>query len=337
MRIFLAFYAIFVVAVGTVFPADTHKDPRALALLRGVEMKRAKHDNLRVELSLEYADCTQRCSIPCLVEQTGQRRRFEQFAGGCLKEGEVILVNDRELWGYRRKEYEDLQIYDMERSFGVRGDTAFDPRLIGLGDIMMAANETLRQLLWIDCCDRVKVLGREEVNGISTWHVHATWNNAISDFWIEEPSFRVHKCVTLCPGIRVEDISEFDPKDRTFPFPKHVEVTREEGKKWRRLEITVKSFEFDKSIPAERFTMKSIGLPVNTMINDYRINRILGYWDGTGISKNPVYSDEKPRQPVPPRPRHPHRLLLMGLNAFVVLALVIVLVWRWRRRAASAK
>jgi hypothetical protein len=99
----------------------------------------------------------------------------------------------------------------------------------------------------------------------------------------------------------------------------------------------VKSFEVDKPIPPERFTMKSIGLPINTMINDYRINRILGYWDGEGISKNPVYPDEKPRQPVPPRSRHPYRLLLVGLDVFAILTLVIVLVWHWRRHAASAK
>jgi hypothetical protein len=265
MKTVAALYATFVVATGIGFDIDSSKDPTALALLRGVELTRAKYDNLRVELSLEYDDRTQRCTIPCLVEQAGQRRRFEQFAGGCLKEGEVILVNDRELWGHRRKKHEDLDIYDMERSVGVRGDTAFDPRIIGLGDIVTPADITLRQLLWIDNCNQVKVLGCEDVNGVSTWRVHAIWGETTSDFWIEEPSFRLHKCVCECPGIRTENVSEFDPRDRTFPFSKRVQVTREEGKKWKRLIITVKSFEVDKPIPAERFTMKSIGLPINTI------------------------------------------------------------------------
>lgn len=337
MKTILVLYANSIIAVGATLGAGSSKDASALALLRGVELSRAKYDNLRVELVMEYADRAQECALPCLVEQAGRRRRFEQFAGGCLKQGEVIIVNDREVWGYRRKEYRDLEIYDMERSVGVRGDKAYDPRILGLTDIAVTADATLRELLWIETCDRVELKGREDMKGHPTWRVRATWNDTTSDFWIEEPSFRVHKRLNQCPGIRVESISEFDPKDRTFPFPKHVEVTREEGKKWKRLNITVKSFEFDKLIPNERFTMKSIGLPMNTMINDYRIHRIVGYWDGEGVSKHPVYPDEKPRQPIPPRPRHPHRLLLTGLNAFVILALVIVLVWRWRRRAASAK
>ena len=341
MRIAAILYVSFVVAVGMGFAANPPKDPTALALLRGVESVRAKYDNLRTELVLEYIDRTQRCTLPCLVEQSGQHRRFEQFSGSCLQEGIVTIVHDREVWSYRRKKYQDLDIYDMERSVGVRGDIAFDPRILGLAEIPMTADETLRRDLWIETCDRLEILGREKVKGISTWHIKEKWNYATSDIWIEEPFFRVHKRLFNYYDIVVEINSEFDTQSPTFPFPKRVEITREEGKeqkkKWKRLEVTVKSFEVDKPIPAERFTMKSIGLPLNTMINDYRIKRILGYWDGEGISKKSIYLDQESQQPVPPRLRHPHRLLLIGLNAFVILALVIVLVWRWRRRIASTK
>src|SRR6266852_3295033 len=93
------------VAVDTGFAADPPKNPAALALLAGVESARAKYDNLRVELVMEYADRTQRCTVPCLVEQAGRQRRFEQFVGSCPQEGIVTLINDSEVRSYRRKQH----------------------------------------------------------------------------------------------------------------------------------------------------------------------------------------------------------------------------------------
>ncbi len=323
MKTMLAVCAAFV-AVVPGFAADGLKDPAALALLRGVELARAKYDNLRVELVMEYADRTERCTLPCLVEQAGRQRRFEQFPGGCLQQGIVTLIDDREVRSYSRKQHADLEIYDMARAVGVSGDIAFDPRILGLGEIIMTADATLRQLLWIETCDAIELVGREELKGIPTWHIKVSWNEATSDFWIEEPSFLVHKRVLKEDIIRVEINSEFDTQNRTFPFPKRVEVTRAEGPEWRRLEVTVKSFDVDQPIPAERFTMKSLDLPVNTMINDYRVSRIMGYWDGEKISTSPV---EVQRLGQGSR----FGLILIVLNAVVVIALcVIVARRRWK-------
>lgn len=341
MRTIVAFYISFIVG-GVGLAPESSKDTSALALLRGVEQARNKYENLRVELTLEYADRTTSCTIPCLVEQTGHRRRFEQFAGGCLQEGIVIFVNDRELWGYRRGRHQDLDIYDMDRSSGVRGDIAFDPRNIGLDEIDTSADTTLRALLGFETSDQLELMGREELKGVRVWRLQARQDDVITDFWIEEPSFRVHKVVCRDGNIQdgninIEINSEYDQKDTAFPFPKRVEIIRQEGKKWRRLEITVKSFEVDKPIPAERFTMNSIGMPVNTMINDYRLNRIIGYWDGQGISKDPVYPGQKTTRRPQALPKRPHRLLFIGLNVAVIIAMVTILIWRWRRRVAAAK
>jgi hypothetical protein len=334
MKSTLAVFAVFITVADVRFAPSASKDPSAMALLRGVELARAKYDNLSVELLLKYSDRTQQCEIPCLVEQAGGRRRFEQFPGGCLKEGAVVVIGPSEVWGYLRKEYEHLQIYDMARSVGVRGDTAFDPRLLGLGELIIPANATLRDFLSTETCEAVQRLGQEECNGVPVWRVHAKQGEAAIDWWIEEPSFRVHKCVVVMSGtldLRVEINSYYETEKRKHPYPKRVEITRQEGPKWKRLEIAVKRFEVDSAVSEERFTMKSLDLPINTMVNDYRINRIVGYWDGENISPEPVPSEKQ--DVIASRQRSQTvRVALMFVNGFLVAGLIFFLWLRWRKR-----
>jgi hypothetical protein len=334
----LAVGAIFIAAVDMRIAAAP-KDPSALAMLRGVELARSKYDNLRVEFVLKYSDGTQQCEIPCLVEQAGGRRRFEQFPGGCLKEGSVFVIGLSELWGYRRKEHEDLEIYDMARAVGVCGDTAFDPRLLGLGGVVIPVDATFRTYLWIETCDGVQRFGPEEYKGIPVWRVHETRGEEAMDWWIEEPSFRVHKCVAWMlggPDLRVEIQSDYETDKTVLPYPKRVQVTRQEGMKWKRLEIAVNRFEVDNPVSDERFAMKSLDLPINTMINDYRINRIMGYWDGEKISPEPVPA-EKLNALVSPKRNQTVRLVLMIVNGFLVAALAFVLWRRWRKRVRAVQ
>ena len=328
---------LFVVS-STSLAAELPKNPTALALLRGVESARAKYDNLRVELSMEFADRTEQCTVPCLIEQAGQKRRFEQFVGSCSRVGIVTLINGLEVRSYSRKKNADLEIYDIARSGGLRGNFAFDPRILGLDEITPTADIGLGRLLWIETSDQVDLVGREAMKGTPTWHVQAKWGETTSDFWIEEPLFRVHKRVLKAGDIRVEIDSEFNPKDKISPFPLRVEVTREDGKEWKQVVETVNSFEVNKPIPAERFTEKSIDMPVNTMFNDYRINRIVGYWDGQGLSKDPVYSGQKASAPPVLTPAGKWRLVFIGINAVAVFTLLLFLGWRhWRRKPAQAK
>ncbi len=304
-----------------------------MALLRGVESARAKYDNLRVELVMEYADRTRRCTVPCLLEQAGQQRRFEQFVGSCPQQGVVTVITGREAWSYRRKQYEDLEINDLARAFDTSTDLGFDPRVLGLDGIPISAKSTVPSLLWVETCDRAGIVGREELQGEPTWHVIVGWGDATTDFWIDEPLFRVHKCVTKAADIRVETDSEFDPADRTSPFPKRVEMTREDTKEWKQIIITVKSMEVDKPIPAERFTMKAMDVPVNTMLNDYRINRIVGYWDGNGVSKGPVHETHSAGPP--PTPRNIGWIYAVTGVSLAVLGAAVAWLYFRQRKARS--
>lgn len=83
----------------------------------------------------------------------------------------------------------------------------------------------------------------------------------------------------------------------------------------------------------ERFEIESINLPINTMINDYRINRIVGYWDGSKISPDPVVNivlSEKGEQKVS---ASSNMRWLVALGNVVVLASLVVLLWRPKKRA----
>lgn len=306
--------------------------PSALALLRGAESARVQADDIRATLTIEYLAPGPSRGLDYLVESSGDRRRFEQFPASPA-EGVVVLIDGGEVHGFRRKKNEDVHRYDMSRAVGVRGDTAFDPRILGLSDLM-AADATVRACLWYETCDRTEVLGKERVGDVDAWRVRCFSGNTTSDFWIEEPSFRVHRRTIEWPGGRVEISSHFGAGES--PFPQRVEIVRDEPNESMRRRVTVKSFETGASIPPERFTLASMDLPMNTPVVDYRISRIVGYWDGEGLSPRPVYAGERPEVRTPalaPPGAAPVRPWLIVANVVVVLG---VLVFLWRRRRAAA-
>jgi hypothetical protein len=326
-----------IITLSLLVPADglgAEEPPSAMALLRGVEVVRTQHDSLRTTLEIRYVSPPPAKTIECLVEMDGDRRRFEVFAGEVP--GQVILRDGDEFHGFRRKKHEDVAVYDLRRATGVRGDVAFDPRILGLSDFM-PCHLTAKNCLWYDSHDRLEVAGQESLRGVSVWRVKVNRKNSIAEFWIEEPSFRVHRKTVETPYIRIEIDSEFDSGASDWPFPSRVIAKRTYKQSDRSgLEriYTVKSFDFGADIPAERFTLKSMDLHVNTMINDYRINRIVGYWNGEGLSDNPVYNGERPSELSAPGSQGGRRLLVITLNLLFMVLLAAVIYWRRRRRMA---
>jgi len=323
------------VATSTGFAADPPRNPTAMALLRGVELARGKYDNLRLELDMEYADRERHCTVACLLEQAGGRRRFEQFAGGCLQVGIVAVIDGPEARGLRRKEHADLGLYDATQENNISAEEGFDPRNLGVDGIPLSHTANVRDLLWIEKCDRADLVGREELQGTPTWHLKTWRGDATADLWIEEPLFRVHRIVAKEDGISAETDSQFDPTDRTSPFPRRVEMTYQDGRELRRIVITVKNFEADKKIPTERFTMKAMDVPVNTMINDYRVNRILGYWDGEGVSPNPVQHARTTGSP--PTVRNVGWIYAVTVFSLIVVGAVGAWLYFRRRKARATR
>jgi hypothetical protein len=309
--------------------------PWPAALLRGVEMARTESPSLKATLEIQYLLPPPATTIECLVELDGDKRRFEVFAGKVPSQ--VIIRDGDEFHGFVRKEHEDVQIYDLQRAYGVRGDVAFDPRVLGLDDLM-PCNVTVKDCLWYDNPQKLEVVGQESLHGIKVWRVRAVRNEDTANYWIEEPSFRVHRVTFKSPWTSIEIEFEFDASSPQSPFPSRVVAKREDKVQKHEVTYIIKSLDAGAPISPDRFTLKSMELPFNTPVVDYRISRIVGYWDGQGLSKDPAQPGQQPPGPssaLPPL--NIWRLLFIGVNGTVVFALLIYMLWRWRRRVAQAK
>lgn len=326
-----AFLAQILLVDGGRTPAED--TPSAVALLRGVELARCAHDSVKAEIEVTFASLPSIKTVDCLVELRGVQRRFEVF--GDPDTAQVVIKDGDECRSFRRKPHEDLQIYDFKEAVAIRGDLAFDPRVLGLHDFM-PCNAKVRDCLWYDRNDSLSVQGGEAIDGLNVWRVRATRQDAVAEYWIEEPSFRVHRRRLETPYHTIEIRSAFDT-NIPAPFPRVVTATREfkerapvgsprpSAMKWV---YKIKSFDAGAEITAVRFTTRSIDLPVNTAAVDYRIHRIIGYWDGEGLSEQPVYQGETPVAAREPRSEWIGRLLLIAVNAVVLLALVVFVLLR---------
>ena len=302
--------------------------PSAVALLRGVESARTRYDSLRATLEVRGIAPASASPVECLVEMTGARLRFEIIAGNIP--GQVVIRDDDVFRAFRRVKQADVNIYNLEEATS-RGEIAFDPRVLGLSDLM-SCNLTVKPCLWYDHHESLDVVGRETLHGAAVWRVRAKRGDDTAEFWIEEPSFRVYRKTVKTPYNQVTIESEFDSDKVPSPFPSRVVAKRRAGQSEEESTFVVKALEVGTTIPSDRFTLKSLNLPVNTMISDYRISRIVGYWDGEGISKNPVYAAELPAPGAREGPMGAGRRWVLILSGTLLLILIVVFVARRYRQ-----
>jgi hypothetical protein len=307
------------------------ESPSPVALLRGVEASRMKHDVVEAKFTILINTPPREISMECSVEQDGTKRRFEVVAAKGVAPS-ITLVDGDIVHNLRRLKHEDVRLNDLKYSVMVANDQAFDPRILGLSDLT-PADSSVKSLLWYENAKELLVIGSEVVNGISVWHVKAAMSNAESHYWIEEPSFRVHRRTIKWSGGDIAINSEFDADDRRSPFPKRVEVKRTEGREVSSRIFQVASFRAGGNVAPERFTMKSMELPLNTAVVDYRINRIVGYWNGEGLSQGPVLQNQQLAEPSTPQKRTQLRFWVIGINIGVFSVLCVLGVWRQRVRS----
>ncbi len=263
--------------------ASASEGPSPLALLQGVEKARiGANEPVRVKLVVwEKANDTE---TTCNIELDGAKRRFEMLPVPKVQfPGSVLLLDGDEVTYFKRAGRSSVELYDTKYAVGVRGDLAFDPRIIGLSD-MMAVTETVKACLWYDRAKSMKLVGKEQLNGVPVWRVSVTQPGpAESELWIEQPSFRVHRVTVKFFDTHVEIDSDYDHLDSKSVFPKRVHIKRVDRTQSLERKITVEKFERPASIPAERFTLKSMDLPFAMPIVDYRLHLRIGYWAGDGI------------------------------------------------------
>ena len=260
--------------------------PEAMALLQGVEASRTKCDSLRATLEIRHLLPKPATTVDCLVEMVGDRRRFEIFSGEVP--GQVILRDGDVFHGFRRVKNGDVDIYDVGAATGERGDVAFDPRVLGLSGLM-PCDVNVKTCLGYEDNDGLQLIGQESLRGVNVWRIKVARYGNTAEFWIEEPSFRVHRhTVETKGGTHIEIDSYFESDATPSPFPSRVVTMRRSGQSEHERVYLMKTFDLVADIPKDRFTLRSMDLPTNTKINDYRLNQIVGYWDGEEVSPNLV-------------------------------------------------
>ena len=311
------------------------KEPSPVALLRGVEAARTSQSSLRAKLTIETVLPKPYLKLEVSTELDGSRRRLEVRTEK-QSAGVVTLLDEGEIHSFNRHDHEDVLVYDVRRAAD-QGSLIFDPRILGLSDTM-TATQTVRVCLWYEQATEVVLVGKEEIKGVSVWRVKVRKKSSEADFWIEEPSFRVYrKTVQSLNGKRrIEIDSEFDASGTTSPLPRIVHIKRIQPNNTFHRDITVTSMEWPATIPDERFTLKSMDLPKNTAVVDLGSMRRIGFWNGEGLTKDPVNTVGLPSDKPFQAPTEAGRrwVVIIGGIVLLIVLIVVFVARRYRRTHA---
>ena len=188
----------------------------------------------------------------------------------------------------------------------------FDPRCLGLSPTLLPRT-TIEDCLGHRNAESVQLVGRESVEKIATWHVRVLFKSHMaSDFWIDisHPS-RVIK--NAWNGDEV--LSEFDPAQPDDPIPTEVFCIAFHGPDRERSQTRFirRRARFNVPVDPASWTLAGLNLPVGTEVVDLRIQRRIGYWNGSGLSQN-FLSKTAPRPPEKHRPPNADQLLALAEN-----------------------
>jgi hypothetical protein len=296
-------------------------------LLRGVASVRKVGAPLRVSFTIDIISPAPSRTLTCTVECDGGKRRF-QVAATNLDPETITIFDDTQCYRYRRKDHEDVLVYDKADAVERRGDLCFDPRILGVSSVM-PADATLKKYLPYEGAGQVEVVGKEEVSGTSAWRVKCVRDSTEDNFWIEEPSFRLLRRTTEWDNSRIDMRSEYDPKESSLP--KRVHIRRIELGRESETVITVTKVEWPESIPEERFQLVSMDLPKNTAVIDSRIERRVGFWTSRGLSEGlEVEREQGPLRPFE-APKGGGRRWVMVVMGTLFLLLVVFIALRYHR------
>src|SRR5437867_1407378 len=162
----------------------------------------------------------------------------------------------------------------------------FDPRILGL-HAALVPTMTVENCVASTKAQAVRMIGKESVGRVEAWHVRVqSKSDETSDFWID--AHRPYRVVKHSRGQRFVVASKFDDANPNDPIP--TEVKRLEYKNaipfWE-TRMTRRNARFNGPIDPRAWTLAGLGMPVGTAVVDLRIHRRIGYWNGSGLSKEP--------------------------------------------------
>ena len=344
--------------------------PDPFALLRGVEASRdqiksgrmemtavlvdpqsPRSDASRIRLKISFDASGRRIdqfdrslsidgATPAIAEANGKKLRamgndraeFVRLGLGHWKDTHVRSAYD----GMQFMQYaEDQGAYVKDPSKG-SADFVFDPRVLGICGQYLMTHSVPTDLAYRHA-KSISLVGTEEVAGHPTWHVRVIRKHDLEyHFWIEDSAdFVVHKCENIGPNTKVTIASRFDESRRPLAgMPNWVEVREDRhGRPYRLLTITVDKSEYNVPVDPGQWTLAGLGMPIGEMVIDQRIHRVVGHFDGQGLTTSLPDAIRK-AQESRWRPLH-WGMAFTGLIALAVLAAALVRRRDWLREGEA--
>lgn len=298
----MALAVTLVAATPTTTRADDGTDDlsvqRARALLQGVLAQRLSHHVIDAEIevvSMNPASKEVMSRQHFRIQQSGARRRCEQLADSVEPSVYITDLDADTVHGFIRSPNASLDIFSNEYAESRRGIKDFDPRVLGMTSSMSHSSTVDRCLLMHEQNTSIELLQPAEDAGAGIERVKVSKGGYSSEYWISEPKFQlIRRIVTWSPDTTATVLSEYDPNIANGDLPVTVTIQdRQQGNYADRV-IKLLKVNVNDPIPGEAFAISSMGLPVNTMFNDYRTNRIIGYWNGREMSPGPITDGDSP-------------------------------------------
>ncbi|MDR2169848.1 MAG: hypothetical protein LBP59_06885 [Planctomycetaceae bacterium] len=309
------------------FASDADK---ALALRKGVIQEFQKIDCFHIRYTEHRAE--EGKTVEQVVDFDRGKIRKEHLPNKTFYGIKSIFLEDFIYIKHGPRQIDGVDLVDPKSTIAF-GSDIYDPRVLCMD---VAPNHTVR----LETCLNTHQINRKFsvekiiLDGKTVNHVFWEGQNEVHgyseriDYYIDEPSFRILKYSEIIPDRHYLIESKYT-NPAFLPFPTKIKSVLKRGKdkEYVRFDrtITINEVEIKKSFPPETFTLKSLDLPLNTAVVDYRINRRLGYWDGEKLVDDYVHMSAQKAKELEnqKKPSYLFRTFMMVLSVLMVLAGII--------------
>lgn len=213
---------------------------------------------------------------------------------GLLKasdERTVSIYDGAALLSYRETDGRPGSAVIDDPSKGTAG-YLFDPRVLGISEYFISA--TPENCLGYGAAKSIEFAGNELVEGLAALHVHVTqaWDtySGTIDIWLDASNpvhiVRYDRELSFGQGTKIQ--SRYDPAHPEDPLP--IETIsrhfRGGGELRSVTQFRKPQSEYNVTIGPARWTLAGLELPFRADVTDVRVQRRLGYWDGSGLTED---------------------------------------------------
>jgi hypothetical protein len=302
-----------------------------LALLRGVEAVRLGVRSGKLDLQWRYRNGAGEDTRDIAVWFDGVRRRFDvEKATGATTDLRRVMFD-----GNRVVRFDGHRNADITELYKQIPGIMFDPRLLGI-TTDYSWFQTLDRAL---CCSNAKsmsLVGEETIDAVSTWHVRCINPHDFQlDFWIEQSGdFAVRRSECRLGNRHSVTTAKYGVSGTDRQFPTEVHTVEYRGPaRGAECDIIITHAAFDLRADQNTFTLTGLKLPIGTSVNDLKIHRRIGYWDGRDVVEQPPAlrnGDHRINTDVQ-APAHSKTFVLLLVNGLLLGSMIIVFVVRYVR------